>query len=165
MKKLSFLWLFGHVACAGSPLDPHWWRVYGSTLPVRLRHSQTVFFKHFQTKEKQKWQPYFYKAGRHILQTPKNLGAWRSCRGDGARDEKRPPRTQRCVYHVKGMNDCLRRIAGLNSPASPPLKKTDTSYNNHALQKQHGNGQDAGSTQTAHRFKQNIACQCVKVQI
>ena len=25
------------------------------------------------------------------------------------------------------------RIAGLNSPASPPLKKTDTSYNNHAL--------------------------------
>lgn len=42
----------------------------GSSLPARLRHSQTVFFKHFQTKEKQKWQPYFYKAGRHILQTP-----------------------------------------------------------------------------------------------
>lgn len=53
------------------------------------------------------------------------------CRG--GRSE--PTRTQRCVYHVKGMNDCLRRIAGLNSPASPPLKKTDTSYNNHALQK------------------------------
>lgn len=48
------------------------------------------------------------------------------------RSGRRP--TQRCVYHVGGMNDCLRRIAGLNSPASPPLKKTDTSYNNHALQ-------------------------------
>lgn len=93
------------------------------------------FFKHFQTKEKQKWQPYFYKAGRHILQTPKKLGAWTSCGGDGVGGEQRPTRTQRCVYHVKGMNDCLRRIAGLNSPASPPLKKTDTSYNNHALQK------------------------------
>lgn len=154
MKKLSLLSLFGHVACAGSPLDPHCWWVHGSTLPVRLRHSQTVFFKHFQTKEKQKWQPYFYKAGRHILQTPKNLGAWRSCREDGAKEAKRPSRTQRCVYHVRGMNDCLRRIAGLNSPASPPLKKTDTSYNNHALQKQHGNGQDAGSSRTAHRIKQ-----------
>lgn len=34
------------------------------------------------------------------------------------------------------MNDCLRRIAGLNSPASPPLreKNPDTSYNSHALQ-------------------------------
>lgn len=42
----------------------------GSTLPGRARHSQTAFFKHFQTKGKQKWQPYFYKAGRHILQTP-----------------------------------------------------------------------------------------------
>lgn len=51
----------------------------------------------------------------------------------GIRSE--PTRTQRCVYHVKGMNDCLRRIAGLNSPASPPLKKIDTSHNNHVLQK------------------------------
>lgn len=49
------------------------------------------------------------------------------------------------------MNDCLRRIAGLNSPASPPPKKTDTSYNNHALRKQHGNGQDAGSIHAPRR--------------
>ena len=54
------------------------------------------------------------------------------------------------------------RIAGLNSPASPPLKKTDTSYNNHALhthkkKTQHGNGQDAGWSQTPHRLPQKTA--------
>lgn len=99
----------------------------------RLGHSQTVFLKHFQTKEKQKWQPYFYKAGRHILQTPNFLGARACCRrqgvawGGGERKRPREPR-QRCVCRVKGTDDCLRRIPGLNSPASPALKKTDTSY-------------------------------------
>lgn len=50
-------------------------------------------------------------------------------------DERRPRRTQMCVYGVKGVNDCLQRIAGLNSPASNLFFffKTDTSYNNHAL--------------------------------
>lgn len=69
----------------------------------------------------------------------------------GVRERPPPPppprRTQRCVYHVRGMNDCLRRIAGLNSPASPPLeKKPDTSYNSHALQEGERGGKQRTET-------------------
>lgn len=78
----------------------------GGQLVEALTHSQTVFLKHFQTKEKQKWQPYFYKAGRHILQsppTPKKKTS-RSLRrdggfkisGDGGEGGER--RTQRCLF-------------------------------------------------------------------
>lgn len=77
---------------------------------------------------------------RHILQSPpKNFGREHFCR----RERPPPPRTQRCVYRVDGVNDCLRRIAGLNSPASPPLreKNPDTSYNSHALRERKGKKQ------------------------
>lgn len=135
-------------AGAGSPLDPPVTEALFST-PFSFfflffswcgdQHILAQFlFKHFQTKGKQKWQPYFYKAGRHILQSPppkKMFGREHfSCRR-----ERPPPRTQRCVYHVSGVNDCLRRIGGLNSPASPPLrggKNPDTSYTSHTLQEE-----------------------------
>lgn len=67
-------------AGAGSPLDPPVTETV-FFFPFRffflfffLRGDQHILvqflFKHFQTKGKQKWQPYFYKAGRHILQSP-----------------------------------------------------------------------------------------------
>lgn len=51
---------------------------------------------------------------------------------------------QRCVDGVKA---CLQRVAGLNSPAFPPLlKKTDTSYNNRALKKKHAHARARAHT-------------------
>lgn len=123
----------------------------GSTLPARLRHSQTVFFKHFQTKEKQKWQPYFYKAGRHILQTPpKKLRA--GCCGGG--DERRRGTSGGRGGH-KGvfvaskawMIVYSRSQVWIARPSHLFKKKPDTSYNSHALKTHtHTNGRDATPT-------------------
>ena len=136
--KLSFFWLFGHVGCVGSAPEPEPDErlfFHGSKSSRCDSDILRQFSLNISRQKRNKNGSLIFIRRDAIFCRPQNfLGAWTCCRKDGAGGEKRLESGHKAVFIMsKAWMIVYGRIAGLNSPASPPLKKTDTSYNNHAL--------------------------------